>query len=508
VPVATITSPVGGSTATNSDFDVTWTLAAMSLPATRYNLWARDTTSSGAWQIYTTTTAQSAHFYGTAAHQYAFYVDAQNLLGSANLPKSGAYLDNAIAGSAPSRGATYTPMTPYRIVDTRIPYCNQCGSGHLTPYATRTIHVAGYTRQGYTGPTVPASASAVVLNVTAVSATSGTYLSVFPTGTPRPNASSLNSPQYGQVANLVTVALGTGGQVDVFNNAANVDLVVDVEGYYSSGGGNSGEYHPLVAPVRVCDSRGGHGTACASGSDNPLTAGQTRAVTVTGGTTGIPADGTAASVVMNLTGVVGTAGTYLTVFPSDPTLHTCGTPPTASNLNLSAYTTQPNRVITPVDSTTGQVCIFNAAGTINFIVDVSGWYGNGLESSLASGTTYHPISPQRICDTRLGQGTLCNGLTLGSWTTLAVLASSQGGLPGTGMRAVVMNTTILARSQATYISVYPDGAPYPGTSDLNAEPGSTLANLVIVSLPSDGKVDATNAVPSADFIADAVGWFA
>ena len=507
VPVAAITSPANGSTAATSDFDVTWSLTASSLPATRYVLWSRDVTAGGAWQIYTRTIAQSARFYGTAGHQYAFFIDAENALGSANLPKAGSHLVTATSGGVAARGATYTAMNPFRIVDTRAQYCIQCGSGHLTPYETRGIQVTGYSPPGYGGAIVPSSATAAVLNVTAASATESTYLALFPTGTPFSGTSSLNAPIYGQAANLVTVALGTGGQVNVYNNDADVDVIVDVEGYYSNSGSASGEYHSLAAPVRVCDTRGGHGTSCNTGSDNPLGPASVRAVTVTGGSAGVPTDGTAAAVVMNLTGIVGTANTYLTVFPPNSVSHACGTPPTASNLNLPAGATQPNRVIVPVDPATGQVCVFNAAGSINLAVDVSGWYGNGSETSLASGTTFHSMSPQRFCDTRQWDGTTCVGLTLGSWVTLRVTASGQGGLPGWGMKAVVVNATIVGQQNATYITLYPDGSAYPGTSDLNAGPWNVLANLAMITVPSDGRIDVTNANPPADFIADAVGWF-
>ena len=511
VPVAAITSPANLSTAATSDFDVNWALANGSLPATSYVLWSRDVTSSDVWRIYTRTNAQSAHFYGTAGHRYAFYVDAQSALGSANLPKAGAYLDTATAGAAALHGSTYTAMTPYRIVDTRAQYCVQCGTGGLSAYETRTISVASYAPPGYGGPTVPNTATAVVLNVTAVSPTNGTYLSVFPAGTPRPNASSLNAPIYGQIANLVTVALGSGGDVEIFNNDANVDLVVDVEGYYSNSGSTIGEYHSLAAPVRACDTRSGHGTACNNGTaDNALGPGSVRAITVTGGITGIPADGTAAAVVMNLTGIADYLDTWLTVFPPDPVSHACGAPPTASNLNLPRYTSQPNRVIVRVDSTTGQVCIFNANGSINLAVDVNGWFGNGAESSLASGTTFHPMSPQRFCDTRIGQGTTCTGASIGYWGTDAVTASGQGGLPGWGMRSLVVNATLVTDSGCydTYVSLYADGAAYPGTSDLNSSCVlDVVANMVMVTIPSDGRIDVTNAAGAIDFITDAVGWF-
>jgi hypothetical protein len=79
---------------------------------------------------------------------------------------------------------------------------------------------------------VPTGATAVVLNVTAVSPSGQTHLTVFP-GTSPPGASDLN-PAPGEVeANLVTATVSATGTVNIFNYAGSVNVVVDVEGWYS-----------------------------------------------------------------------------------------------------------------------------------------------------------------------------------------------------------------------------------------------------------------------------------
>jgi hypothetical protein len=79
---------------------------------------------------------------------------------------------------------------------------------------------------------VPSGASAVVLNLTAVSTTTGTYLTVYPEGT-APTTSDLNPPGGGPVANLVEATLtGTGG-FRVYNAGGDTNIVVDVAGWYS-----------------------------------------------------------------------------------------------------------------------------------------------------------------------------------------------------------------------------------------------------------------------------------
>jgi hypothetical protein len=71
-----------------------------------------------------------------------------------------------------------------------------------------------------------------VLNVTAVSPTAQTHLTVFPGGSV-PTVSDLN-PAAGEVeANLVVATLSSSGTVNIYNYAGSVNVVVDVEGWYS-----------------------------------------------------------------------------------------------------------------------------------------------------------------------------------------------------------------------------------------------------------------------------------
>ena len=422
---------------------------------------------------------------------------------------AGAYYATA---STPPPATRYQPLPPYRVLDTRSATCVQCGGGALGQGQTRTIQVGGYTPPGYTGTTVPSSATAVVLNVTAVSGSAGTYLTVFPAGEAVPNASTLNTPADDNVANLVTVALGSSGgspgYVSFYNSLGSIDVVADVEGYYTSAAGSSGEFHALSPPVRVCDTRGGQGTACNTGVSDPVTSGQSRLVAVTDGSTGVSTSGDAEAAVLNLTVVSGTAGTFLTVYPPTSTGGTpsCGGPPNASNLNVAANTNQPNRVIAPVLQArgAGYVCIFNDLGTINVVIDVGGWYGNGSDSG---GASFYPISPSRICDTRNGSGKECAGETLGQGGTDTVQVEGTNPLPASGVVALVANVTAVSGTAGTFLTVYPDAASQPDTSDLNPPAVTNIANLVIVAVPADGEVDIYNSLGSIDVVVDAVGWF-
>lgn len=114
-----------------------------------------------------------------------------------------------------------TAVQPDRLLDTR-DTVDPLGAGE-------TIDLTVIGKAG-----VPLNAATtVVLNVTAVNPTAGTYLTVFPTGATRPLASNLNLPAGTIRPNQVIVAVGDGGKVSIFNANGDTHLVVDVTGWFS-----------------------------------------------------------------------------------------------------------------------------------------------------------------------------------------------------------------------------------------------------------------------------------
>jgi hypothetical protein len=123
-----------------------------------------------------------------------------------------------VLGSYGPGGGSTTGIQPVRAYDSR-------GGSPLAPYETRRIQITGV-------GAVPANATAVIANVTAVSPTAPLgYLSVWPGGTTRPTASNLNFSWNETVPNLVIVRLGAGGTIDVFNEEGSTHVLVDVMGY-------------------------------------------------------------------------------------------------------------------------------------------------------------------------------------------------------------------------------------------------------------------------------------
>jgi hypothetical protein len=116
-----------------------------------------------------------------------------------------------------------TAVAPVRLLDTKVGT-----GGPATPIGAgevRTTKVAGV-------GSVPASAKAVVVNVTATSPSADSHLTVWPAGAPKPPSSNLNMTAGQAASNLVMVKLGADGGLALRNNSGTAHLQVDVVGWY------------------------------------------------------------------------------------------------------------------------------------------------------------------------------------------------------------------------------------------------------------------------------------
>ena len=142
----------------------------------------------------------------------------------------------AVSGTA----STYVPIEPCRLADTRAKTTADPTQGvgsRLTPLKAQ--ETVPFTVWGTNGNcTIPNTATGIATNVTAVNPTSASYLTVWPAdAASRPTASNLNwiatSPP---TPNQVTVGLSSTGVINTFSNAGNVDLIIDIVGYYQVAG--------------------------------------------------------------------------------------------------------------------------------------------------------------------------------------------------------------------------------------------------------------------------------
>lgn len=77
---------------------------------------------------------------------------------------------------------------------------------------------------------VPATANFLLINVTAVEASNAGFVTVWPGGLDQPEASNLNYPEDGTIANTVLVPIGADGTVNIYTQSE-IDLLVDIIGY-------------------------------------------------------------------------------------------------------------------------------------------------------------------------------------------------------------------------------------------------------------------------------------
>jgi hypothetical protein len=133
------------------------------------------------------------------------------------------------ASTAPaSSPSSVITIDPARILDTREPI-GVPSVAPVAPDSSITVQVGGVGG-------VPTNATGVVLTLTAVNATTNTFVTATPTGTPRATTSVLNPSVGGAIANTITVGLGTDGKLDLYNGFGSVDLIADVSGYLLPGG--------------------------------------------------------------------------------------------------------------------------------------------------------------------------------------------------------------------------------------------------------------------------------
>ncbi len=137
------------------------------------------------------------------------------------------------ASAAPGDVVTnsFVTIAPTRVLDTR-PAPENVG-GFVGPLSSGQTHTFAVT--GVAG--VPANASAVVMNVTVTGTNASSFLTVYPAGATRPTASNLNWGSGITIPNLVTVKVGAGGQVSVFNLTGNAHVIADIAGYYAPDNG-------------------------------------------------------------------------------------------------------------------------------------------------------------------------------------------------------------------------------------------------------------------------------
>ena len=379
---------------------------------------------------------------------------------------------------------TFHAVPPARLLDTR-------NSAGLPNAGTRlgagtVLNIAVTNFDG-----VPAGASAVVLNVTAVNPVGNGFVTAWPMGLPLPATSNLNLTPGVVKPNLVTVKVGASGQVSLYNQSGSTDLVVDIDGWYDSGGAaaSGGTLHP-VTPQRVLDTRDGTGlpghVAARMGPGSIIHLPVSTLASLPSGAT---------AVVLNLTSTNATSPSFITAW-ADGT-----TQPLASSLNPEAGQVDANLVVVPIGAS-GNVNLVNALGSLDLVADLAGWF-----DATPTPVTGHlvPLSPARLLDTRNGTGAVAH--PVGPFGTITLQVTGRGGVPSTGVSAVVLNLTAVNNTTSSVVIAWPTGVGQPLASNLNPIAGRITSNLVVVPVSVGGQINLFNLNGSTDLVADVFGWY-
>ena len=396
-------------------------------------------------------------------------------------------------------GNDYTADGPTRLLDTRT-----TTGGHDAPVTrdqTVKVKIAG-------NGDIPSDVTAVVLNLTATNSTRSGNVTAYDDGDAGgvPETSNVNYGKGTTTANLAVVPVGADGYIDLYNSmatAGSVDLIADVEGYFTAT--EASGYSSLTDPYRLLDTR-----TTTGGHDGQVTPGSTVQVQVAGADAELPSTGiTAVSVNITVTNTQG--GGFLTAYADG-----ASTVPTASNINFGKGGTVANADIVPVGSD-GEIDIHNGevvGSGVEVIVDVNGYY------SADGASSYVPIEPIRLEDTRQDGDTLGEGEYLP--LPLGIGIDSTGNLVyDPSYTSFVLNATVTNTKSAGFLTVAPDPnsisayeagtqvAPTPpNISTLNWTAGQTVPNLVQAGTGSTGIVDFFNrGTRNADLVVDMFGFY-
>ncbi len=417
-----------------------------------------------------------------------FFGPAQDVI---TIPDGGAgrKIPVTVDGFDTANGA-YSPVTPARLLDTR----RKVGVTTTTPIgANKFIDLQVSTRGG-----VPSAgtASSVVLNVTVVAPTSQGYVTLYPTGSTRPTASSVNFNKGWTGANLVTVKLGTGGKVRIHNIAGATHVVVDVMGYYhgatSTATGGYGGYSGIT-PERILDTRDPNSSAVPRdfyalagldfGADNT----RIRAFAV------------------NVTVTKPTGSGYLTAWNGDG-----ASIPNTSTVNFTTGRTVPNMAIVPVrpcgadcDPTFADVPVIGvlntSSGNAHIIIDLVGVYD---DNSIDGMWRYRPLAgPTRIVNTKTAQGIPA---AIGANKIARVAAPAA--VTTYNSMALVTNTTANKPTSTTVMTLWnADITTRPTVSNLNPYAGQLVSNMTITDLGLNYDFKIHNASGSLNMVLDVAG---
>jgi hypothetical protein len=117
----------------------------------------------------------------------------------------------------------------------------------------------------------------------------------------------------------------------------------------------------------------------------------------------------------------------------------------------------------------------------------------------------HALPARRVLDTRSGLGAAKGARSGGSTTTVTVL--DHGGVPASGVGAVVLHVTVTGATGSGHVTAYPGGTALPNVSTLNVTAAQNITNMTVVPVGADGGVSLRyTGSGTVHLVADVAGW--
>jgi hypothetical protein len=198
----------------------------------------------------------------------------------------------------------------------------------------------------------------------------------------------------------------------------------------------------------------------------------------------------------NITVVNPSAAGYVSVLPEP--LGPGVTPPVA-NINFKRDEIRGNNLVAALAGD-GTLAIVSRGATSHIVLDVTGYF-----VSDSGQARYVDVSPDRILDTRVGNG-LAGKFQDSVPRTFTV--RGRGGVPDNpDVIAVAGNLTVTGQTAAGYVALTPEPTSEPDTSTLNFPLGDNRGNGVVVSLDDAGTLSAVVRFANAHLVFDVTGYF-
>jgi hypothetical protein len=381
-------------------------------------------------------------------------------------------------GVWPAEGA-YSPLSQTRrILDTRA----GLGAPKGQVAAGRTVHLS------VAGLGVPThSVSAVALNLTVTGPTAAGYVTAFPTGVARPMASTINFPRGWTGANFVTVPVGAGGKVDLYNCCGKVSLIADIVGWYAKDDGarTVSSFIPrafqIAQPQRLLDTRTwGYGKLPSHYYAE------------------IPVHYSGffpSPMVVTVTALGATSTGYVTTYTY------AENPTKTSTLNLHPGVITTNLAMVKLLGGKSTFRVYNGSSKpVHLLIDAVGFYDH---DDLPDALRYRPVTPTRIVDTRIAFGS----------TPFAAASTHEIHAPDSvaddSTWAVLANVTAVKPTVRTFLTAWPSyiDLARPAVSFMNPGPGATVANSTITGVGFGNNFKVYNSSGTTNLVIDVAGTF-